>query len=150
VIYAEIYVFVISLCNGLYLILDWWSMVSHIASAIAVSAIVLCALCLIQIHSPGHVSIGSNGGIVMMMIVLASALGIIWEVIEGLVEIVSGVDHMSYGAYHTLRNLLDNSIGILFMAAVTWVMLRRIGAEGIVSGFRLGKKNIDVMSKTSE
>ncbi len=142
-LYANMYLFVITLCEGLYFHISWWADFTHVISGMVIASIVLMALCSMQVRSPAHATFGSRGGIVAMMIMVTMCFGIIWEIMEGTTGILTGVDYMSYGVIHTMGNLAADLIGILIMSAVAWVMLGKRRAGGVASKIRLGKKNID-------
>ena len=142
-LYADMYLFVVTLCQGLYFDVFWWADLTHVISSMVVTSIAFMTLCLMHARSPSHVSFGSRGGIVAMLILIGCSFGAVWEIMEGLTGILTGVDYMSYGALHTMGNLTADTIGIVFMATLAWVMLGRRDAEAIASGIRLGKKKID-------
>lgn len=144
-LYSNMYMFALSLCYGLYLDPDtyWWANFTHVISSMVVAAIVFMALCLMESRSPPHVTLGGRGGITAMVFVISCAFGAIWEVIEGFTDIISKFDYMSYGAVHTLWNLVADTIGAAIMAAIVFVILSGRSAEQVVSEIRLGRKNID-------
>jgi len=144
ILYADMYIFVTSLYNGMYMELHWWANFTHVVSSLVVASIVFMALCVMDARSPSHVTFGSRGGMVVMTILLACAFGVIWEVGEGFVEIITQYDYMSYGAVHTLLNLAADLIGAFIMGAIAWFMLGRHDTEYFASKVRIGAKNIDV------
>lgn len=141
--YADMYMFVITLCEGLYFYLDWWADVTHVISSIVVASIIFMALCSIQARSPSHVTLGSKGGVVAMTLMVTMSFGSIWEVMEGLTGIATNVDYMSYGILHTMGNLTADLIGGVIFCLIALVMLNKRDAKEIASKIRLGSKNID-------
>jgi hypothetical protein len=142
-LYADMYMFVFTLCEGMYFRIFWWADLTHVVSGMVIASIVLMALCSMQVRSPAHVTLGSRGGIIAVLIMVTMSFGAIWEMMEGFTGILTGVDYMSYGVLHTMGNLTADLIGILILSAVAWVMLDIRGAAGIASKIRLGKRNID-------
>jgi len=144
-VYANMYMYVISLCEGFYFNLDWWANFTHVISTMVVAAIIFLALCAMETHSPSHVSLGTKGGIAAVMLMGAFSFGAIWEVMEGFTDILTGIDYMSYGALHTMGNLAADMLGAIIMTAIALIMLSRRDVTEIASGLRLGKNNIDVV-----
>jgi hypothetical protein len=142
-VYADMYLFVITLCEGLYFDLLWWPDFTHVISSMVIAAIIFMALCLMQTHSPPHVTFGSRGGLIAVLLIAALSFGAIWEIMEGMTGILTGVDYMSYGTLHTMGNLTADLIGAVIMSAIAWAMLSTRDAKDIASKIRLGKKNID-------
>jgi hypothetical protein len=143
ILYADMYMYVISLCLGMYMNYYWWANFTHVISTMAVAAIVLLALCKITTDAPPHVSLGSNGGIIVMMFFMAAAFGAIWEFSEGMTDLLSGYDYMIYGAIDNVGNLAADIVGVIIMVPIARVLLSRYGAKGIASAFRVGRKDID-------
>jgi hypothetical protein len=142
-IYGDMYLFVLTLCEGLYFDISWWADFTHVISSMVIASIVFLALCSIEASSPSHVTLGSRGGIVMVTVFVAFSFGAIWEVMEGFTDILTGIDYMSYGALHTMGNLTADMIGTMIMATIAWMLLDRYGVKGIASKIRLGRKKID-------
>jgi hypothetical protein len=142
-VYAVMYLYVLSLCHGMYFDMDWWANFTHVISSMVIAAIVFVALCLMQAKAPAHVTFGSRGGMVSLVIMVALSFGAIWEVMEGYTDIITSMDYMSYGALHTMGNLAADMIGVLIMALIAWLMLGRHDVKTIASEVRLGPKNID-------
>jgi hypothetical protein len=143
-VYADMYMYVISLCLGMYMDHYWWANFTHVVSTMVVTAIVFMALCKMSSRSPPHVSFGSNGGIIVIMFFLGAAFGAIWEFMEGLTDLLSGYDYMIYGAIDNIGNLAADIVGVFLMIPVALFLLRRYGASEIASTFRIGRRNIDV------
>ncbi|MCL2785706.1 MAG: hypothetical protein FWD81_00575 [Methanomassiliicoccaceae archaeon] len=148
-LYADMYMFVLSLCHGMYfetyLFGIWgWGDITHVISGLVVASIVFMALCLMEAHSPKHVTLGGRGGIAVLVFIIGCAFGAIWEMMEGFTDIISNFDYMSYGGVFTLYDLLADAIGALLMAVVAFVILTRHDARHVASKIRLGKRNIDV------
>jgi hypothetical protein len=142
-VYADMYLFVVTLCEGLYFEVSWWADFTHVISSMVVASIAFMAMCSMQARSPPHVNFGSRGGAVAMLLLVGFSFGAIWEVMEGMTDIITGVDYMSYGALHTMGNLIADTIGAIFMTTIAWVMLGRRDMKTIASRIRLGKKSID-------
>ena len=143
-LYANMYMYVISLCEGFYFDLDWWANFTHVISTMVVASIIFLALCAMQARSPSHVSQGTKGGMILLMLMLALSFGAIWEVMEGSTDILTGIDYMSYGALHTMGNLAADALGAVIMSGIAWMMLGNRSPKNVASGVRLRKKNIDV------
>jgi len=142
-IYADMYMFVITLCWGFYFDYYWWPDLTHIISAMVVTSIVFMALCVIQSDSPSHVSLGTNGGVLAITLLIGFSFGAIWEIMEELTDIFSGADYMSYGVLHTMGNLTADMMGAIIMTTIAWIMLGRHDAKKIASKIRIGRKQID-------
>ena len=142
IIYLDMYIYVISLCNGLYMDFRWWSEFSHIIASLVVSSIVFVALCVMQSRSPKHASLGSKNGIILLTIIIAVGFGAMWEIMEGLTDLLSGQDYMMYGPLDTLGDFGADLLGASLMAVV-WILLIR-DTNSIGLQLRIGKKNIDV------
>jgi len=143
-IFANVYYYCLSLFFGFYLTIDWWGTVAHVISSMFVSSIVFLALCIIQTHSPSHVTLGSNNGIVMLQILIGISFGGLWEVMEGYVDIILAQQYMSYGVWDMLVDIRADIIGALIMGAVFWWMLRTHTVKDIADSTHLGflsKKN---------
>jgi len=143
-IYANMYMYVLSLCWGFYFNYFWWADFTHILSTMVVTSIVFMALCSIQAVSPPHVSLGSKGGIIAVTLLIGLSFGAIWEIMEGMTEVISGVDDMSYGVLHTMGNLTADTMGAIIMSTIAWAMLSHLDTKKIASKVRLGRKRIDV------
>jgi len=150
ILYADMYMYVVSLCQGLYMELYWWANFTHVISTMVVTAIVLLALCKASTLCPPHVSFGSKGGIITLMFFLGAAFGAIWEFSEGMTDLLSGFDYMIYGAIDNIGNLAADIVGVIIMVPIAWFMLSRYGAAEIASKFRIGRKNIDVRTPSSD
>lgn len=143
-IYADMYMYVISLCCGFYFNYYWWADFTHIISTMVVTSIVFMALCSMQASSPSHVSLGSRGGIIAVTLLIGFSFGAIWEIMEGSTDILANQDYMSYGVLHTMGNLTADMMGAIIMSTITWIMLGHRDANEIASQIRLGRKRIDV------
>jgi hypothetical protein len=143
-VYGNMWLFIASLCQGMYFEMLWWPNFTHVISAVVVTAIVFMALCLMKAHSPPHVTFGTKGGMVAMTIMVGLSFGAVWEIMEGFTDIISQYDYMSYGAVHSLGNLTADMIGTFLMGGIALIILSKYGEEHVASSIRLGKKNIDV------
>jgi len=146
-LYADMYLFALSLCHGMYLAPDtvgWWGEFTHVISGIVVASIVFMALCQMEAHAPPHVTLGGRGGIAVLVFVISCAFGAIWETIEGLTDTISKFNYMVYGAVDTVYDLLCDIAGSFIMAVIAYYILSKHSAKHVASQVRLGKKNIDV------
>ena len=144
-LYANMYMYVLSLCYGMYMdpAIPWWGDLTHVISGLVVASIVFMALCLMESHSPPHVTFGSRGGLAATVFVVGCAFGVIWEIMEGFTDIIAGFDYMVYGGSDTLYDMMADMFGAAIMAAAAWMILGRYSAKEIASTFRIGRKNID-------
>ena len=142
-LYANMYLYVISLCEGFYFNLEWWANFTHVISTMVVASIIFIALCVVQARSPSHVTQGTRGGTILMMLMLALSFGAVWEVMEGMTDILTGIDYMSYGAQHTMGNLAADALGAVFMTGIAWLMLGIRTPKEIAIMVRLGRKHIE-------
>jgi|GEM_PF-464004 len=140
ILYADMYMYVLSLCHGMYFDIWWWANFTHVVSSLVVTSIIFMTLCLIQARSPPHVTLGNKGGVVAMLIMAALSFGIIWEMMEGFTDILTSMDYMSYGAIHTLENLGADLAGTMIMAVIALIILSRKDAKTVASEIRLGRK----------
>lgn len=143
-IYCDMYLYPLSLCQGWYLDIWWWGDVTHVISAMVVTSIVFMALCLVHARAPSHVSLGSKFGIIAMLLVIGCSFGTIWEVMEGYTDILTGAEYMSYGALDTLGDLNADILGVILMTAMVSALLAKQDPKVIASRIRLGKNSIDV------
>ena len=143
-VYGDMCLFVVSLCQGMYFEMLWWPDFTHVISSAVVASLAFLALCLMQARSPPHVSLGARGGIVAATIIVAFGFGAIWEIMEGFTDIITQVDYMSYGAQHTISNFNADMLGAFLMGAVAWAILTRHDVMYVASKIRIGRKNIDV------
>ena len=144
IVYADMYLYVISLCQGFYKDIVWWGDFTHVIASLVVSSIIFMALCLMQSRSPDYVSFGSKGGIVALLVLVGAGFGCLWEVMEGFTDILTGQDYMAYGAKDTLCDLGSDLLGVFAMATVAWIILSRQSIESIASMIRLGRNGMDV------
>ena len=114
VVYANMYFYVISLNVGFYLNISWWGDMGHVISSTIVSMIVFLALCIMEVHSPAHVTFGSRGGMAAMLFMVALSFGGIWEMMEGFADFAGGGSYMVYGAGDTMGDLTADLIDHAF------------------------------------
>ena len=143
-LYADMYMYVMSLCQGFYFDLPWWANFTHVISSMVVTAIVFLALCIMEKHSPPHNTLGTRGGITAVLLIVGLSFGAVWEMMEGFTDIITQVDYMTYGSVHTLGNLFADTVGTVIMTAIAWVILGRQSAKETASKVRMGRRNIDV------
>ena len=127
----DVYVYSISLCLGMYMSVYWWGFVGHVLSTMSVGAIVFLALCIIEKHSPAHITFGSNAGIHCFTLMISLAFGGIWEVMEGYIDIVAGQAYMSYGVFDSLDDLRADLVGSVLMVILAEYLLRSKTPEEI-------------------
>ncbi|MDR0777887.1 MAG: hypothetical protein LBE48_00385 [Methanomassiliicoccaceae archaeon] len=144
ILYADMYMYVISLCIGMYKDdgIYWWANFTHVISTVVVASVVFLALCKMAERCPPHLSFGSKGGVIALMMLISAGFGAIWELMEGLTDLIGGYSYMIYGAIDALGNMGADAVGVLIMAAIALIILRKHDARYIGSKVRLGK-NID-------
>ena len=145
-VYANMYLYVISLCQGMYMNIRWWGDLTHILSSLVVASFVFIALCLMESHSPSLVTFGSERGLLCMLFLVSLSFGGIWEMMEGFTDAVAGQSFMVYGATDTLADLAADLIGALVMVVIAGSILRKQDAVSVASKIRLGRNAIDVDS----
>lgn len=143
-LYGDMYFYVLSLSQGMYLNISWWGDFTHIIASMIVSSIVFIALCLVQTHSPSHVTLGSRSGMIAMLLLLGASFGGIWEIMEGYTDILSGKAYMSYGARDTLGDLTADLVGVLLTSLIAWRILGKQGTSNIAATVRIGKKAFEI------
>jgi len=139
---GDMFLYVISLCQGFYLNLSWWGDLTHIIASAIVTGFVFIALCLMESKSPDHVTFGSKYGMVLMLFLVALSFGCIWEMMEGFTDVLTGTSYMVYGATDTLGDLVADFVGVSLMTLAASVILSRQDAESVASKVRLGRKMI--------
>ncbi len=142
ILIGDVYFYSVSLTLGFYLDpgIPWWGFLGHICSSIAVSSLVFLALCLVAAHSHGKISFGNDFGLLFITFMFSVALGGIWEVMEGYIDIVTGESYMSYGVLDSLGDLRADCIGALIVCFGAALLLRRQTVEDIASRTHLGKR----------
>ena len=139
---GDMFLYVISLCQGFYLNLSWWGDLTHIIASAIVTGFVFIALCLMQSRSPAHVTFGSKYGMTLMLFLVALSFGGVWEMMEGFTDVLTGTSYMVYGATDTLGDLVADFIGVSLMTVAALMILNRQGAENVASKVRLGRSMI--------
>lgn len=134
---ADLYYFAISMFFGMYLRVFWWGDVAHCISSICVTAIVFLALCILQAHSPKHVTLGDTNGILILVLLISIAFGGLWEVMEGYVDILSGTSYMLYGMWDSLLDIRADVIGAIIMTILGYLLLKKYTPEEISSTTRI-------------
>jgi len=143
IVYGHMYLYVISLCQGMYLNVAWWGDFTHIIAGLIVASIVFIGLCLMEARSPGHVTFGSNKGLLFMLFLVAMSFGGIWEMMEGFTDFISGQSYMIYGSTDTVADITADLTGTLIMVTIASMILKKQGAEGVASKVRLGRNSIE-------
>lgn len=149
-VYCNMYLYVLSLCGGLYLNLTWWGDFSHIVSGLIVAGFVFIALCLMQAHSPSHVTFGSMGGILLMLFLVAMSFGGIWEMLEGFTDAVGGKPYMIYGATDTVADMAADMTGVFIMTALAYLILNKQSMEKVASTVRFGRKAFEIADPNAD
>ncbi len=144
VIYANIYFYVLCLCCGLYLNVSWCGDLGHVISSIIVTCIVFVAFCLVEVHSPEHVTFGSRGGMAAMTFLVALSFGGVWEMIEGFTDTVSGNAYMVYGATDTMGDLTADLLGVCIVTLFAYTYLGKHNASDIASDIRIGRSAFEI------
>ena len=142
-VYGHMYLYVISLCQGMYLNISWWGDFTHIIASIIVSSLVFIGLCLMESRSPNHVTLGTRRGILLMLFIVAMSFGGIWEMMEGFTDTVGGEDYMIYGLRDTVADITADLIGALIVVTVAWGILNKQSVKDVAAKVRLGKKSIE-------
>lgn len=140
VIYGNMFFYVLCLCAGFYLNVSWCGDFGHVVSSIVVSSIVFVAICLIDAHSPPHVTMGSRAGVTIMLFMVAMSFGGIWEMMEGFTDAVTGSSYMVYGATDTMGDLSADFLGVTAVSIFAYLYLGRSSTDRIASKVRFGKK----------
>jgi hypothetical protein len=144
IMYADMYMFPVTVCLGMYHDIYWWANTTHVASSMVVAAIILLALCKTASYCPPHVNLGGKGGTIALMAFLSMSTGAIWELMEGFTDIIAGSDYMVYGPVNCIGNLSGDFIGTALMVPIAMYIFTKYSVGEIASKVRLGKKNIDV------
>ena len=139
VIYFDMFFYVIGLCSGCYLNISWFGDFGHVVSSVIVTSIVFVGLCLIESHSPPHVTFGNRAGMAMMLFLVALSFGGIWEMIEGFADGVTGNAYMVYGASDTMGDLSADLIGALIVSVGVYIYMGTHTASDISSKVRFGR-----------
>ena len=143
-IYVNIFFYVLSLCGGLYLNVSWFGDFGHVVSSAIVTCIVFVGLCLIEAHSPAHVTFGNRVGMCIMLLLVALSFGGIWEMIEGFTDGVTGNAYMVYGAADTLGDLSADLIGALVITICVYWYLGDHSPSDISSKVRFGRRAFEI------
>ena len=127
----NLYYYSISMFFGMYLRVSWWGDVAHCISSMCVTAVVFLGLCVVQAHSPGHVTLGSVKGLLALQFLIGVCLGGVWEIMEGYVDIITGTSYMVYGVRDTLFDLRADTVGTIIMVIVGYFFLKKYTVEQI-------------------
>jgi len=141
ILIGDVYLYSVSLTLGFYLDpgLPWWGSFGHACSSIAVSSLVFLALCLVAAHSKGKIQYGNDFGLLFITFMFSLALGGIWEVMEGYIDIVTGESYMSYGVLDSLGDLRADFAGALAVCIGAAFLLRRQTIYDIAARTHLGR-----------
>ena len=133
----NLYYFSISMFFGMYLRIEWWGDVAHCLSSMCVTAVVFLGLCVLQAHSPKHVTLGSNRGFLLLLLFIGISLGGVWEVMEGYVDLITGTSYMIYGVRDSLFDLRADVLGAILMTIIGYLLLRKHTVQEISSTTRI-------------
>lgn len=136
-VYFDLYMYATTLCLGMYFTISWWGDLSHVISSAVVSEIVFMALCVMAKYSPGHVSIGSRGGIAITLFVVSVSFGGIWELIECSTDWIAGNSYMVYGADMSLADVTADAIGAGIVALYAYFSLKDNSPEDMVRDLKV-------------
>ena len=123
-VYFDLYMYVTTLCCGMYFTVSWWGDFSHIISSIVVAEIILMALCVMATYSPSHVSLGNNGGFAVTLFIVSVSFGGIWELIECSTDLLAGSSYMVYGAAGSLADITADVIGAAIVSVYAYFSLK--------------------------
>ena len=137
IIYFDLYMYVTTLCCGLYFTISWWGDLSHVISSIVVSDIILMALCVMTTYSPSHVTLGSEKGFAVTLFIVSMSFGGMWELIECSTDLLAGSSYMVYGAAGSLADMAADAIGAAIVAVYAMVMLKTHSPADMISGLKL-------------
>lgn len=146
-IYVNIFFYVLSLCGGLYLNVSWFGDFGHVVSSSIVTCIVFVGLCLIEAHSPAHVTFGNRIGMSIILLLVALSFGGIWEMIEGFTDGVTGNAYMVYGAEDTMGDLSADLIGAIVITLCVYWYLDDHTPGDVSSKVRFGRKAFELDSE---
>ena len=144
VIYFDMFFYVLGLCSGCYLNISWFGDFGHVVSSSIVTVIVFVGLCMIEAHSPAHVTFGNRTGMAIMLLLVALSFGGVWEMIEGFTDGVTGNAYMVYGASDTMGDLSADLIGAFIVSVGVYLYLGNHTASDISSKVRFGRKAFDI------
>ena len=144
IIYFDMYLYVLSLCCGLYLNVSWWGDCTHVLSSFIVGGIVFMVLGLMKSRLPPHATFGSRGGFTAVLFLVSLSFGGIWEIMEGMADIISGQSYMVYGAKDTLGDLTADLIGVTILCIGVYIAQGRTTVERMTAGLRFGKGSFEI------
>ncbi|MDO5853575.1 MAG: hypothetical protein Q4Q62_05945 [Thermoplasmata archaeon] len=144
VVYGNMYFYVISLNLGYYMSISWWGDMGHVISSTIVSLTVFIALCIMECHSPPHVTFGRRYGMVAMLFLVALSFGGIWEMMEGFADFAGGNSYMVYGASDTMGDLTADLLGVAIVCICAYVYLGKHTPEDISSTVRFGRAAFEI------
>ncbi len=102
--------------------LVWYDTVTHTVSSVVVGLCVFYALMVVDGHDE-KVMLGKKGMSIFIVLTML-ALSVYWEVFELIVDIISGTN-MQYSPFDTMRDMLSNTLGGIFVAIyVRWFLGR--------------------------
>ncbi|MGE0015763.1 MAG: hypothetical protein AB7S83_06310 [Candidatus Methanomethylophilaceae archaeon] len=102
--------------------LVWYDTVTHTVSSVVVGLCVFYALMVVDDHDE-KVMLGKKGMSIFIVLTML-AFSVYWEVFELVVDIMSGTN-MQYSPFDTMRDMLSNTLGGIFVAIyVRWFLGR--------------------------
>ncbi len=123
-VYFDLYMYVTTLCCGMYFTISWWGDFSHVISSVVVTEIILMALCVMTTYSPSHVTLGNNGGLAVTLFIISVSFGGIWELIECSTDLLAGSSYMVYGAAGSLADITADAIGAGIVSIYAYFSLK--------------------------
>ncbi len=123
-VYFDLYMYVTTLCCGMYFTVSWWGDFSHVISSVVVTEIILMALCVMTTYSPPHVTLGSSGGFAVTLFIISVSFGGIWELIECSTDLLAGSSYMVYGAAGSLADITADAIGAGIVSVYAYFSLK--------------------------
>lgn len=100
--------------------LTWYDSLTHTTSSVVAGLCVFYALLVVN-RSDGKISFGRNG-ISIFIVLIMMTLSVYWEVFELVVDVLTGTN-MQYSPFDTMRDMMSNLIGGIFVALyVRWFL----------------------------
>ncbi len=144
-IYADIYMFLLSLHLGMYKTVNNWGEITHVISSMLVTFIVFALFHLMEKLSRSYVSFGSGVWVCVFAFVVTLGLGGVWEMVEGFTDAITGQDYMVYGVDDTLGDLIADVIGATIVCVAIGLYLkggRKLG--DLFSTMRIGRESFEI------
>lgn len=130
------YIHPISLYLGFYQYMEWWSPLSHTIGSIICTAIAFIVLILIQNYTRA-VNLGVRP-LYFMSFIIMMGLGTLWELLEVVIDLGSGVQYMSYSLYDNSEDIVFDAIGAVIALVCLSLMFRNKNMSEIIESFNIG------------